>query len=143
MASVPMAGFRACPTVPVRLEDAIAFPSSAIRNQCLGEFLVSAVVPDQENSDWMLDLRQAYGGCVEPLTCVASPEFTTLLPRDRSGELVGSNALAPNFQFAIGLQVADVSPRFAAPILLLVNIVEVGCAGKIAVKREAAGNLPA
>ena len=48
--------------------------------------------------------------------------------------------LAADFQLAIGLQIADVGPRLALLILLFVNVVEVLRTGKIAVKREVAGN---
>jgi hypothetical protein len=110
--AIAVKGFCAGPTITVRLEDPIDFPPSAIGDQSLREFLVTAVAPNHDNSHGMLDLRQTNRRGVIPLTCVASPQLAAFLPWDRSGKYVGPNALATDFQLAIGLQVAHVSPRF-------------------------------
>jgi len=88
----------------------------------------------------MFDLRQTDRGREVPLTIVATPQLFAIFTRNGCREFVGPNALATDFQFTIGFQIADVGPRFALLILLFVNVVEVRRAGKIAVKRKIAGN---
>ena len=141
LCAVAVKGFCAGPTITVRLENPIDFPSSAVRDQSLREFLVTTVVPNQDYSHWMLHLRQAYCSGEVPLTRIATPQLTAPVPLNRSSELVRPNALTTHFQFAIGFQIAHVGPRLSLQIFLLVNVVETLCAGNIAVKCEIAGNV--
>ena len=73
--AVAVKGFRAGPTITVRLENPVNFPSSAVGDQNLPEFYVTTVVPNQDNSHWMLHLRQTYRSGIVPLTRVASPQL--------------------------------------------------------------------
>src|SRR6202140_5367456 len=139
--AVAVKGFRACPTLSVGVQDAFDFPTRAIGYQDLGHGLITTLAPQEDDPHGMLHLRQADPGGVVPLALVAATQFPTLFAGNRRGPLVRSDRLAADLQLAIGLQIADVGPRIAPPVQLAVDVVEVLRTGKIAVKREIAGNL--
>ena len=140
--AVAVKSFRARPALSIDLQDAIDFPACAIGQQNFSRRLVAAVLPQDHDPHRMRDLGQTNGARVIPLPIGAATKLLAFFSVDRSGEFVGADRAASNFQLAIGLQVTDVAPRLAAIVLFAVKMVEVFGTGKIAVKREVARNLP-
>jgi len=89
--AVTVKGFRACPALPVGVQDACDFPTRAIGHQDLGHGLITTIAPQEDDPHGMLHLRQADDGGVVPLSLVAATQFPTLFAGNRRGPLVRSD----------------------------------------------------
>ena len=111
---------------------------STVGDEHFGNSFVTTILPQKDNPHRVFYLRQTDGGREVPLTIVAAAQFLSFFSWNRRGKFVSPNTLAADFQLAVGLQVADVGPRFASGVLFAMNVVEVFGTGKIAVKRKIA-----
>ena len=139
--SVAVKSFCPCPTVTIGLKNSLDFQTSTVRYEHLGQRFIPTVVPNQDDPYRMFDLRQTDRGREVPLTIVATPQLLAVLTRYRRSEVSNANALAADFELAIGLEVSDVGSRFARLVFVFMDVVEVLGTGKIAVKREIARNV--
>ena len=140
--TVPMIGLRACPTMPIRPQDATHFPCRPVGDQDFARFRVTAVIPEDDDPHLVIHLGDVERGGEVPLPVVAATEFLAVFRRNRRCQGVGTQFLPLPLQFPIELQVAHVGPRPPMLVLLGVDVVEVVGVGEIAVEREIAGNFP-
>ena len=139
--AVPMKRLCACPATAISSHDASHFPSGAVRHQDLTSLGISAVVPQDDDSHFMVHLRDAHGTSKVPLPRITAAKFLAALAWDRGGELVEPHDLSSVFDLAIELHVSDVCPRLTMAVALGMNVVQVRRTGKIAVKRKVPGDI--
>ncbi len=107
--TVPMKGFRACPTTAVRFHDSFQIPMDFIRRENLAGFLVVLVFPQTNDSDFVIDIGHLDANRQGPLYFAVDHHLFTITRRNRLRKICGRLFLALKNNFTIELQIADIT----------------------------------
>jgi len=123
--TVPMIGLRSCPAMSIGLQYATHFPCCPVGDQDLARFGVTAVIPKDDDTYFVVYFGNVQCTGEAPLPLVAATQFLAVFRRDRSRHCIGPQFLSLPLQLAIELQVADVPPRPFILVLLGVNVIQI------------------
>ena len=140
--TVPMIGLRSCPAMSIGLQYATHFPCCPVGDQDLARFGVTAVIPKDDDTYFVVYFGNVQCTGEAPLPLVAATQFLAVFRRDRSRHCIGPQFLSLPLQLAIELQVADVPPRPFILVLLGVNVIQILGIGEIAVEYEISRDVP-
>ena len=140
--AVPMKGLRACPAIAINQQDPSDFPASAVGDQDLAGFTIAFPIPDNDDSYFMLDIRDA-DSCREiPLLLTATLERLPAFRFDLGSHFLRLQFVTLPPDLPVELQVAHITSWTVETVFLRVDVVETLGIGKEAVESEITGNLP-
>lgn len=134
--AVPMECLRSCPPLAVNLHYPIHFPIHPIAYQNLSRLLVSLLVPQNHDTDSVLDSRNPQRATEVPLTLVFLADLLAITRRNRRGQLIGPENLPFVLDVAVEFQITYIATNPTAIILFAGDVVEDLRIGEKAVEDE-------
>jgi len=105
-----------------------------ITDQHFFRFCVILFGPQNDDPHLMIHIRNTDAFGKIPLFRIADADFFAVVGRNLSGRFIGTHFTSHEQNFAVEFQVADIRP------LEMMNMIQIGRVGKVAVKNDIAGD---